>query len=290
MLLLMLGLLGCTEKNLPTNGSQSPLLFEQAEVQNASTIAVLIPGALAPVHIFSPAEVWKEDGYALVYYRFPGLDGLPLDHKLAIDNAARQIAEFANQHPKKRIRLLGYSTGGPIAILASQYIGSQDIKVAAMSTAVPRAGGLGTAMRSTYDILGAAFRAGTFDWKGIWLEYYRTLLFGRKGLCDPDLTDLIDDFASKEKGRIIVPDQILSYAHTDDLSNWDLPNELNFSADNIRFYVGSEDPVFSIKQTQTFAQAIGSPTIKTYPKHGHLLFLTYPEVFNDIFSFFEHRP
>ena len=281
--------MSCANKELPFDGSQSPLMFNHDEVQQTDTIVILIPGALAPIEMFAPTNAWRKCGYALAYYRFPGLDGLPLDHKLGIENAARQIADFANQYPGKRIRLIGYSTGGPIVILASQEIRSDDVKVAAMSSAVPKAGGFTTAMRGAYDVLAAAIRARSLNRKDIWLEYYRTLLFGRKGLTSPDLADALDHFVEQEKDNIIVPDSLLSYSHSGDLRNWILPDGFHADSENVRFFVGAEDPVFSIEQTREFAEAIGVSMIQEYPSSGHLLFLTMPEVFDDIYSFFENK-
>lgn len=285
----MLVLVGCAEKELPLDSSQSPLIFDPVDVQQADTIAILVPGALAPIEIFSPAAVWKDAGYALVHYRFPGLDGLPLDHRLGIENAARQIADFANSYPEKRIRLLGYSTGGPIVIVAANDIGSEDVKVAAMSPAVQNGGGLCTVMRGTYDVAAAAIRAGSFRWDEVWLEYYRTLLFGRKGLSNPELADEIEAIVRREKGKIVVPSSSLSEAHSADLRDWEIDEGFRADPDKVRFYIGAEDPVFSTEQTQEFAQAIGVTTVQEFPDQGHLIFLTRPDIFTDIFDFFEEE-
>lgn len=279
-------LMGCAPEPTRFDGAQSPLTFDAETVSRSNKIAVLIPGALAPIDIFSPANVWADEGYALVYYRFPGLDGLPLDHKLGIENAASKIAAFANKYPGKSIRILGYSTGGPIAILAAEEI-EGDVKVAAMSSAVERAGGTQTTFRATVDIIGAAARVKSLKRNIIWLEYYRTLLFGRKGLRDPALNARADRHVAEEKDDIILPEGELPAAHSDDLRSWTLRDAPRLSANRLRFFIGLEDPVFSTLQTRRFASLFGAPQIVEYPDQGHLLFLTQPQVFEDVFAFFE---
>ncbi len=248
---------------------------------------ILIPGALASVEIFESTNAWKESGYALAHYRFPGLDGLPLDHTLSIEHAARQIAELANIYSGKPIRLLGYSTGGPIAILASQQIQSPEVRVAVISPAPPKAGGMRTTLRSTRDILAASLRACSLNRRKVWLEYYRTLLFGRAGLRDPDLTDDIARIVEQERDNIVIPESDISRAHTRDIRNWKPAEGLLVDSERVSFYIGTEDPVFSVAQLEDFANAIGVSRITRYQGGGHLLFMTHPEVFDDIYKFFD---
>ena len=59
--------------------------------------------------------------------------------------------------------------------------------------------------------------------------------------------------------------------------------------ENIHFFVGLEDPVFSQDQTLAFARQLGGCAVTGYPGHGHLLFLSCKESFQDIFAFFEGR-
>ena len=280
---------GCAHTGLPVRGADSPLLFDAAEVKASDAFVVLIPGALASIEIFAPANSWREAGYALVYYRFPGLDGLPLDHELDIDNAASEIARFANRHPDKRIRLLGYSTGGAIAILSSQRIEAEDVRVAAMSPAPSKAGGIRTAWRSSRDILAASIRARSLRREKVWPEYYRTLLFGRAGLKDTDLLERIDAIVDQERENIVIPEPAISRAHMRSIRDWKVPDALRVDPEAVAFYIGAEDPVFSVKQIRKFAESIGVTRIKEYPGAGHLLFLTHPRVFDDVLSHFREN-
>lgn len=281
--------MGCAHEPLPVTGAESPLMFDTVEIEASQAIAVFVPGALSSIEIFSPANAWKASGYALVYYRFPGLDGLSLDHELAIENAATEIAQFADRYPQKPIRLLGYSTGGPIAILASQLIQADDVRVAALSPAPTKAGGFRTFLRSSRDILTASFRARSVKRNAVWREYYRTLLFGRVGLNNPYLTNRIDEIVERQIENIVYPEPALTRAHTRDIRNWTVPEAFRVDPTTVSFYVGTEDPVFSTEQTRQFAELLGITAINEYPAGGHLLFLTHPEVFADVLSFFERQ-
>ena len=120
----------------------------------------------------------------------------------------------------------------------------------------------------------------------VWREYYRTLLFGRAGLKDPSLASRIYQLAEQEREKIVIPERDISRAHTRDIRNWTAPDGLKVDWEKVSFYVGAEDPVFSVKQIGEFAGSIGVTRIKTYSEGCHLLFLTHPEVFDDILSFF----
>ncbi|MCP5072910.1 MAG: alpha/beta hydrolase [Rhodobacteraceae bacterium] len=287
IVLLCATLIGCTGSNLPTHGSQSPLKYELQKVEKADTLVFLVPGALASVKIFGAEEVWQKNGSAIVQYRFPGLDGLPLDHALDIDSAAGTISRFANRYPNKKFRLAGYSTGGPIAITAASRIKSNDVKVAAISTAVEFGGGLETQSRGAFDVVNAAFRAGTLQKDEIWYEYYRILLFGRSTLDNPKLAEKSSTIVRQEKKRLVVPDSRISKAHTSALRSWQLPAAFDIPNVKIQFFVGLEDPVFSRRQTLAFARKVGASKISGYRDQGHLIFLTNPGVFKDVRAFFD---
>ncbi|WP_254446576.1 alpha/beta fold hydrolase [Ruegeria sp. HKCCD8929] len=280
-------LLGCSAPHPRPPSAPDPFVYRQEELARAHSIVFLLPGVLTPGQIFDPVRSWAPSGYAPVYYRFPGMDGAPSNYDLVISQAAAEIAAFANRHPGKKIRLIGYSTGAPIALIAAAGIDRDDTRVAAMSSAVEHAGGLRTALNGAADILAAALRSGSLDLNRVWLEYYKTLLFGRDGLRDPDRRKRATQLLEQERDRLIQPDIALSRAQTRDLRRWRLPPVPVLDADRIRFFVGTSDPVFRPTQTRRFARKLGSPRILGYPGHGHVLFVSRPEVFDDIRAFFE---
>jgi pimeloyl-ACP methyl ester carboxylesterase len=285
-LLCLLALSACAREPTAFTGVESPLLYNEQAVAQADKIAIFVPGALASVRIFTPALDWKDDGYALVFYRYPGLDDLPLDHALGIENAASQIAEFASRYPGKQFRLLGYSTGGPIAIRAAEQM-TGDVKVAAMSPAVELGGGLLTGLHGGYDLLTAVLVAGSFEESKVWRQYYRTLLFGRNSLRDPDSVAKADAILGPDDDGITAPPDGMTRAHTRDLRRWTLDDTPRLPPERLRFFIGLEDSLFSTGQTRRFARNFGAIQIWGYPGQGHLLFEAYPPVFDDILTYFE---
>lgn len=265
----------------------SPILHDPAETARADTIAIMIPGALASVGLFEPTRVWRDRGYALAYYRFPGYDDLPFDHAVGIEDAARRIAAFAQAYPAKRIRLLGYSTGGTIALRTAAHLSGRDVRVAAIAPAPENGGGLRTTIRTGRDLVTAAARARSLDREKIWAEYYRILLFGRDALREPVRAAEADRIARRELPGIDVPGRDLVRAHSADLRAWKLPPDPALPEGTARIFVGLGDPIFSTTQTARLAAEMGRVPITGYSGQGHLLFLTKPRVFEDIWRFFE---
>jgi len=277
---------GCVPAD-PLRGKHSPLLFDKGSVARADTLLILIPGTLTSIDIFDPVKVWPVRGYAPVYYRFPGFDGLPADHVIGMEDAADRIAEFANRYPEKAVRLLGYSTGAPIAVLASGKIHSDDVRIAALSPAVAHAGGAATGLRVTGNVLASTLRTGTRVREDVWLDYYRTLLFGRKGRSNPALADRSDRLVADKKVTLILPGPALANAHSRGLRHWSVPRDLSLDPCRVRFFIGLADPVFSTAQTMRFSRQLGGVRVVGYPGDGHLLFRTREPVFADVLAFFE---
>lgn len=281
----LLTLVGCTRVELPALGAQNPMRFSAEEIGQADKLLVLIPGAFASVTLFGEKARWQRAGYGVIEYRFPGLDGLPLDHRLAVDSAADQIALLARTHPDKPLHLLGYSTGAAIAFAAAEKMQKRKIKIAALSSAVPYPSTLTTGLNGAVDIVAAAVRARSVNPQKVWLSYYETLLFGRKGLRNPALQDEIARFRAAAEGRLSAPSPQLSSAHSSGVRNW----RPSFIAGNaqVRFFHGEEDPVITRGQIGRFAARIAGAQIHGYPDQGHLLFLTAPGVFDDVLRYFE---
>jgi len=248
---------------------------------------IFVPGALNSIGLFRRALDWQNQGYELIFYRFPGYDGLSADHRLDIEDAGLEIAEFVNDHSADQVRVLGYSTGGPIALEAAKHINKTDLKVAAMSSAVPFPISISTATRGINNFGRVVSKLGTFDKNRIWKQYYQVLLFGEAGLEKPELQEVIKKTTERELKNVTVPPGDLISKHTGDLRFWRLKQEQALAGKDIRFYHGLEDPVFSTLQTQRLAAQIPHAEILGYAGQGHLLFLTAPRVFDDILDWFE---
>lgn len=288
-LVLLVVVTGCAQQPAGPPGNQSALLFDAQTVAQSEKVAIFIPGALASVNIFGGAQTWGERGYAPVYYRFPGLDGLALDRQLDISSAADTIAAFANQNPGKSYALVGFSTGGPIALEAAAKIRSDHpVAVAAISPAVERAGGVPTALRGFRDVTAAAARSKSLNLAVVWPTYWQTLLFGPKGRSDPTKQPTIDRLTEEQKSSIVIPNAAIARSHTRDLRRWTIPDDFDLNNTRVGFFIGLSDPVFSTRQTLRFANALGTGIIYGYPGQGHLLFFTRPDVFEDMYNFVEN--
>lgn len=285
--LLLLGLCACVAQDLPPRGGQSPILHEAARTKSADKLAVFVPGALNSVAIFRTVLSWRDAGYAVAFYRFPGYDGLPVDHHLDIEDAGLTIAEFVNKQQAREIRLVGYSTGGPVVLEAAKHVKQRDLMVAAISSAVPFPSSISTALRGANNIGRIASKLGTFDKDRIWKQYYQVLLYGERGLEVPELKETIAKTTEKELKNVKVPPDDLINNHTGDLRFWQLQNVEDLSYAAVRFYHGLEDPIFSTQQTKALARRLPNVEIIGYPTQGHLLFLTAPRVFDDILGWFE---
>ncbi|MGA9252744.1 MAG: alpha/beta hydrolase [Roseobacter sp.] len=274
--------------NAPTTDATN-LLYGPEELDQAHTIAILVPGALTRISMFDAIESWRARGYGLVHYRFPGLDGRPVSPALSINEAAAEIVELVARHPDKPVRLLGFSTGGPIVLSAGAQI-SGDVRVAAMACAVELGGGVQTAMRCAYDIMRAAARARSLRLRSVWPEYYQVLLFGRAVWDSDELRARARTIIEARRDKIVLPQGGKPRAHTRDLRRWRLPENLQLAVGQVKFFWGAEDPVFSYRQQSEFSEKVGCAPVKAYPKQGHLLFASHPEVFEDIYAFFEGIP
>ena len=265
------------------------LIFDPDALAKAKRLVICVPGALSSINIFEPVKAWTDDGYGVAFYRFPGLDGRLVHPALNIDDAAGEIAALAAKYSDKPVRLLGYSTGGPIVITAAARL-SVDVKIAAMSSAVEGGGGLRTGLQGLWDVIYAAGRAMSMDVQTIWMEYYRVLLFGRAVLHDKALAARADAVIAAHRPHIVMPDGGKPRAHTDSLRQWRLPKGAQFDRERLRFFVGLSDPVFSSRQTLDFAARCGGADVMGYPGQGHLLFLSCETIFDDIRGFFDGSP
>lgn len=275
---------------LARKGEQNPLVYDVTEVDQAEKIAIFIPGVLASIDIFNVTDDWEDAGYARVFHRFPGLDGLKNDHFIDPQTMAVRVAAFANEYPDKDIALVGYSTGGPVALLAAPMITKgRSVRVAAMSTAVEHGGGAQTAFRGLTDIVRAMAATGSVRRKVVWKRFWAGLLYGPDALGDPAFEErLTRDIAEGDK-IIVRLDPDVALAHALGLPTFTVPNDFDLSDVPVAFFVGLNDRVFSTRQTVNFSKKIGGATIYGYREQGHLLFFTRPDVFQDMLKFVEDR-
>jgi len=279
-------LAACGSKPETSDAPVTPLLFNAADIEKQDKLLILIPGSMTPLGIFDPVVEWHPKGYAFAAYRFPGMDGRPLDGPLDIARAAQTIVTLAERYPDKQIKLLGFSTGAPIAMLAARQIGPR-AQVAGMSSAVEFGGGAQTALRGLDDILVAAARARSLNTRKVWEDYFPVLLFGRAGARSLERADDIARITSRPKKVVVEPSFNVFKAHTMALVGWQMPDGFTLPPEQVHLYAGTADTVFRPRQVRRFAREIGGAPITFYPGLGHLLYVAEPRVFDDILAFFE---
>lgn len=290
-LVILVFLAGCSPALLRTTGGQDPIVYDPVAVAAADKVAIFIPGALSSIQVFQGSRNWREAGYARAFYRYPGLDGMPIDHRLDPATAARDVAAFANALGDKRVVLVGYSTGALIALEAAPQIDPVHlVRVAAMSPSVEHAGGWQTILRGAGDVVRAVNFAGSLSKERVWPRFWAGLLYGTDTLNAPVPSAELRS-AVREGAKIQTAlDARIAAAHMLALPGWTLPDDLDLSDIPITFFIGLKDPVFSTRQTTDFSRKIGGFPILGYPGQGHLLFFTRPDVFADMLDFAEGRP
>lgn len=277
---------------VPTDkmGADDPLIYDRSRIESADKIALFIPGALSSVNIFDASVGWEDAGYARAFYRYPGLDGMAVDHYIDPPTAAAHVAQFANRYPDKDIVMVGYSTGGLIALEAApQITKGRAVRIAAMSTAVENGGAPSTIIRGARDVLRAINGTQSLRRADVWKWYWSGLLYGPEAVTDPDQAAAVADMVAKGEKIYVKLDPQIALAHMLALPGWELPNNLDLSDVEVAFFVGLNDPVFSTEQTSAFARRIGGVKIYGYPGQGHLLFFTRPDVFDHMLKFADGR-
>jgi len=286
-LVAILGLQACsgpmqTRSAASERAAPSPLVALSGETRDVHNLVIVVPGALSSVHVFDSYLARTEPDTTVVGYRFPGLDGRPLDGRVRIRQAGADIAAYVKHRSPAHVRLIGLSTGGPIVLEAARRISGPDVEVGLVSTALPSPAVLASSAAGLLDIIAAAGRIDAFDLRLLWGEYYRTLLFGRRHFTEPQLAARSADLADADVDRLILPKNGMTRAHGGDLLNWTLDNPQDLSHARILFLHGARDPVFPARGARRLAARLSESKIIVYPRSGHLLFATEPTLFDDL--------
>lgn len=264
-----------------------PLVHDGKAKRGIERAVVVVPGAMASVGMYEPVLDWDIPDGSVLAYRFPGLDGLDLDHKLDISEAGRLIAESMENLGVAEVYLIGFSTGGPVALEAARHLRTPEVSVALISSAGPFPSGVNASVQGFFDVLEAMIRAQGRSMEDAWLENYRTLLFGRNHFEQGERAEQSRALAERQRGALLVPRVRMTMAHTGDLMTWGLTRrDPALARARIGVFHGAEDSVFPLNQTRRFAGRIPADGIKVYEGQGHLLFITAPTLWTDVRRFF----
>jgi pimeloyl-ACP methyl ester carboxylesterase len=252
----------------------NPPLYTTAVATAPEEITFLLPGALTTAGIFGEANAWETDRHQIVEYRLPGMLDEPVSPPLDISQAAEWVAAYANRHPQARINLLGYSTGGAIAIEAAGRIdNSARVKVVAVSSATPFPGAALAFLRGVAGVVGTAITAGTLDAQTVWDEYFITLYLGSGWRNSAEKRAIADEIRRSFEGRINKPGEGRGRSQSGSLIGWALSDKALASKAKITFFHGENDPVFPLAEVRLLAARLGA-TLCVLPEDGHMVLLS----------------
>ncbi|APX11816.1 alpha/beta fold hydrolase [Tateyamaria omphalii] len=279
---LWLGACAVTETAPPSD----PLIFDAAAMARADSVVLGIPGALTSIRVLTPIERFTTQDRAVAYFRLPGFDGRPGAESVDLDRAAARIARLVQTHDLKRIDIVGHSTGAVIALEAAKDIRATrpavDVRVTGISTALPAPQPILAGLRGAAGTVAAAARARSLKPREVWLEYYRRLAYGPDVETAPETAQAADALVAANDERIELPENGLYRRHTRDLRRWTNPDPDALIGATITFYHGAVDPVFPRRPTQRFVDTLPGADITFVDGHGHLILLTYPQVWDRI--------
>lgn len=285
--LILLALAACSTLPPPQKvEGVTPVVHDGNAVPGVETAIVLVPGALASIELFAPVLGWDVPDSTVMAYRFPGVDGLELNHRIDIVDSGALIAAHLNDLDVQNVYLVGYSTGGPIALEAARRVEGANVQVALLSTASDAPAASIATLRGAVDVVRAFFRQQKPGLDEAILENYRTLLYGRRHFSQAELAEQSRRLAALQRGHIETPPREMTLAHTTDLMTWTLGDPSDLYDTRIGFFHGSEDSVFSEALTYRYAKRLHAETYRSYKGQGHLLFVTEPRIWDDIRGFF----
>ncbi|MEX0367489.1 MAG: alpha/beta fold hydrolase, partial [Ruegeria sp.] len=263
-----------------------PLLFDAQAMSRAESAVIGIPGVMTSVRVLRPLEGFARADRAVAYFRLPGFDGRPAAESIVLDRAAARIAALVRTYDLKRVDLVGHSTGAVIALEAAKDIRALtpdvDIRVTGISTALPAPQPILAGVRGAAGTLAAAVRARSLNPRKVWLEYYRRLAYGPDVEKSPASAEAADQLVAANESRIELPEDGLYRRHTRDLRRWTNPDPEALAGARITYFHGAVDPVFPPRPTRRFVETLPEASIRFVSGHGHLILLTYPEVWDHI--------
>lgn len=284
MLLWLIAACGVPEQDT----GPDPLLFDALAMSQADSVVIGIPGALTSIRVLAPLQDALSPTRAVAYYRLPGYDGRPEAEWVDITRAANRISYLVSDYGLQRIDLVGHSTGAVIAMEAAKQIRrtspKTQVHVHAISTALPAPQPLLAGVRGAAGTVTAALRARSVKPHTVWMDYYRTLAYGAEVEADPEAAQAADALAQANGDRIVLPTKGLGRRHTRALRRWTNPDPGALKGTTLDFYHGAVDPVFPPRITARFVNKLPDAELHLIDGHGHLLMMTYPDVWAPILT------
>ncbi|WP_299612006.1 alpha/beta hydrolase [uncultured Tateyamaria sp.] len=283
-LILCLWMVACAAPHVAD--PSDPLLFDMGAMARADRVVVGIPGVMTSINVLQPIGAFETPDRAIAYFRLPGFDGRPSEESIVIDRAAQRIVDLVRTYDLDRIDIIGHSTGAVIALEAAKDLRTElphvDVHVFGIATALPAPQPLLAGVRGAMGTVAAAARTGSLNPRTVWLEYYRRLAFGADVETTPASANAADALVEANSDRITLPEDGLYRRHTRDLRRWKNPNPETLKGTEITFFHGAADPVFPPRPTRRFVETLPDAELNFIAGNGHLLLLTYPQVWDRI--------
>lgn len=276
----------CPSQRAPTMQElAADFVFDATEIASSPRVAILIPGVLNSISIFEGARALRERGFALAFYRFPGMDGRPLDRRVEVLSVAQEVSAFAAHHADKQIYLVGFSLGGQIALEAAALMRERVRRVAVLAGSAGFPETLAVGWRATRWIATRAWSLGTLDFPALWREFYKVLLFGETAVADPAVSARGDQIIAARRGRIVTPTAALACAHMADIA-WRKAVSPRRVFTPVGFFHGEHDVVSTVAEARAYSDTFPRKSFEVLRGQGHLIFLTAPRLFDDVADFF----
>lgn len=283
-LLLCLLLAACAAPRAPV--APDPLLFDARDFGRAKSVVIGIPGALTSIKVFLPIEEWRTPDRTIAYYRLPGFDEHPGDTPLSVNAAAARIATFARDGGFEEVYLIGHSTGAAIALETAKALRrvrpDTKVHIAGISTALPAPQPFLAGLRGAKSTISAAARAGTLRPRDVWIEYYRRLSYGRDTSKHLEVIAAANARIAAGGSQIDLPPTGVTRRHFQAILGWQNARPERLDGVEMTFWHGAEDPVFPPRPVRRFIDTLPGAELRLLPHHGHVILLTYPEIWQDL--------
>ena len=276
----------CPRSSQPDSiAATSSFSFDPGDIATKSKIIVFVPGALNSIDIFSATKPLGEQGFALVYYRFPGMDGRPLDSIVSISGIADEVIAFRNRYPDKEFHVVGFSIGGQVALEAASRPDSRIGKVAVLGGTVGFPDTFGVGIRALRWVLASAWTRSTTDLAAVWRDFYKVLLFGEPGVSDPVLAKRADEIVAARRNRIVTPTRALVCSHMRDITFRTAVSPDRVATTPVLFLHGRLDVVSPSGRVAHYASGFKRARFEALEHQGHQIFLTEPALFTKVGQF-----
>lgn len=276
----------CPDVPLPESGSHSGnFVFDRIELTNSAKLIVLIPGALNSIDMFSAARTLSSRGFAMVFYRFSGMDGRPLDQVVSIAEIAQEVVDFSLRFPGKEISIVGFSIGGQVALEAAARSKGRINKVVVLGGSVGFPNTFGTGFRTIGWVARRAWAMGTIDLALVWKEFYKVLLFGEAGVTDPELSRRSSEIIASRREKIVTPTRALVCSHMRDITFRAAVDPARVGDIPILFVHGRWDIVSPVDGVAAYARQFKVSRVEILERQGHQIFLTEQALFERVGEF-----